>query len=180
MVDVDNQNEERIELTGDLDFVEINEPAAGSEEPAAYAVRCPADYVLTVKAGTPVAPELYDANGNKLDTSTEVRLVKATRQRNEIGDTQAFESQLSAFDYEKMRTDSDYFRRTQETITLDERQYLLVKVHVPSGANAIDQQASNITIGDSTSRDGQPVFMKRKDELPEQHQRAIEAHSQGK
>jgi len=58
-----------------------------------------------------------------------------------------------------MRTDPDYFRKTDRDLMLDEREIAKVFVEIPSGANGFDADQSRLTIGDSTSDFGTPVEM---------------------
>lgn len=175
-MDINNTNEELIEITESLPFVDETEPPTGetARSVAAYELTVPEDYVLAVRAGTPVAPEIRDVNGAPLDDSTRVIIAKADRQGNVISDAYGLDAQLSSFDYEKMRSDSDYFVRTNRTIVANSREKIMVFVVAPAGSISMDAATSHLTIGDNTTAQGKAVRLKETSKLSGEHQAALE------
>ena len=172
--------EKQIPLTNDLDFVDSQDVTAG-ESPAkdnyAYRFKGPEGYVVFVQGGTEFAPEFRDANGDKLDGSTRVIWQKCDKQGNPISEF-IINEQLDRWNYEKMRTDPDYFRYTQRDLMLDEREIAKIFLEIPSGSNDFSASDSRLTVGDVTSDFGTPVEMIDHDDLSGQETQAVKAASQ--
>ena len=154
----------RISIDDRKQFVASEDVAAG-EKAAAYEIEGPDGYLIGIEAGTPVAPAFRNANGEKLDGSTQVTIQKADRQGNPLGGGIVFDEQLSRFDYAKMRTDPDYFRHTDRDLMIDEREIVLVFIDIPEGAEGFSADQSTLTIGDETSDFGRPVEIVSHDAL---------------
>lgn len=167
-----------ISIDDNKQFVSSSDVAAGQRQVAAYTVEGPEDYVIGVSAGTNVAPEFRDANGDPLDSSTRVTVQKCDRQGNPIGSGIVFSELLSRFDYSKMRTDPDFFRSTDRDLMIDEREIVKVFVHVPSGSNGFSAANSTLTISDETSDYGQPVEIVHHDDLSGDESAAVKSASQ--
>lgn len=161
-------------------FVEAQAPPTGSAARNIYAYRIegPKGQVIAVREGTNVAPEFRDEHGDKLDGSTRVIIQKADTQGNPLGDGVVFNATLSDFDYEKMRTDPDYFRRTDRSLMIDEREIVKIFVVVPQGETPLDPEQSRLKIGDNTSSFGKPVHIAEREDIPDEHLRMIDAANQ--
>lgn len=179
MVDIGGQAvEEHITLHDDLPFISKSDVGAASPAEPAYELEGPDGYVIGVDAGTPVAPEFRDSNGNKLDPSTQVTIQKCDRQGNPLGSGVVFNDTLGRFDYEKMRNDPDFFRKTSKALMVDEREIVKVFLDIPSGSNGFDASQSRLTVGDSTSDFGQPVEIIDHDNLSGEESQAVKMASQ--
>lgn len=179
MVNIGNTSgESQIALHDDLQFIESQDVAAGESSTAAYTIEGPDGYLIGVDSGTPLAPEFRDANGDKLDPSTQITIQKADKQGNPLGDGIVFNDQLGRFDYTKMRTDPDYFRSTNKPLMIDEREIVKVFVAIPDGANGFDASNSRLTIGDTTSDYGAPVEIVDHDDLSGEELQAVKMASQ--
>ena len=176
---IQNAVENEISIHQNLSFVTEQAPPVDDRNIPAYKIEGPDGYILAVEEGTPVAPELRDGSGNKLDGSTRVILQKADRQENPLGKSIIFDESLSALDYNKMRADPDYFKRTTRDVLINENQYLMVYVVVPSGANQMDTGNSRITIAEETTKAGKPAFIREKDALSSTELNAVENKSAG-
>jgi len=172
-MDIRTTNEDPIQLHDDLPFVTKQAVAAGERHVPAYEIEGPDNYVLGIEANTPLAPEFRDANGNKVDTSAQVILQKADPQGNPLGNAIVFEHNLDAFDYEKMRSDPRFFRHTQKSLLIDEREFLYVYVHIPPGANDYDPAQSRLTIGDNVTQTGKAVYIRKKDSMNDVQKKAV-------
>jgi len=170
--------EQEISLYDDLQFMEKQDVAAGDPNTPAYTITGPEGYVIGVDAGTPIAPEFRDANGNKLDPSTRVTVQKCDKQGNPLGDGIIFNDTLGRFNFEKMRNDPDFFRKIKKMLMVDEREIVKVFVDVPTGANGFDAGQSKLTIGDDTSDFGKPVEIIDHDQLSGKESSAVKAASQ--
>jgi hypothetical protein len=172
--------EQETTLYDDLHFLEKQDVAAG-DKPAkdnyAYKLEGPEDYVVFVGAGTPVAPEFRDANGNKLDGSTRVIFQKCNKQGNPLSEY-VLNELLSRWDYEKMRTDPDYQRKTRRDLMLDEREIAKIFLDIPDTAEGFSAANSNLLIGDDTSDFGVPVEIIEIDDLSPEEEAAVRAASQ--
>lgn len=180
-MDIRTTTEDPLQLHDDLPFVESQEVSPGERHVPAYKIEGPDNHVLGVEANTPLAPEFRGPNGEKLDASTQVLLQKADPQGNPLGNAIIFQHNLDAFDYEKMRSDSRYFRYTQKSLLLDEREFLYVFVHIPDSADTgFDPEMSRLTIGDNATQTGKAVYIREKESLNEVQQQAVNgASSQG-
>lgn len=172
-MDIRTTNEDPIQLHDDLPFVTSQTVAPGDDHLPAYKVEGPDNYVIGIEANTPLAPEFRDANGNKLDSSAQILLQKADPQGNPLGNAIVFEHNLDAFDYEKMRSDPRFFRHTQKSLLLDEREFLYVYVRLPTGATSFDPAQSRLTVGDNVTQTGKAVFIRKKDALSDTQQQAV-------
>jgi len=102
---------------------------------------------------------------------------KADPEGNPLGNAIVFESNLDVFNYVKFRSDEDYFKTTSKGIVIDEREFLHIYLQIPSGANGFDAGESRLTIGDTATRTGKPVFIREKSSLNAQQQAAVEQAS---
>lgn len=168
------QGEHPIQIYDDLDFVNKQNVGPNESHNWAYQIEGPRNYVLAVDAGTLVAPHFYNVNGEPVDDSAVLLMQKADRQGNPLGNAIVFEDTFDVFDYEKMRSDTDYFRTTHKPLVLDEKEFLNIYVDLPSGSADFDADASRLTIGDKSTRKNQPAFIRRKDELNGMQQQAVE------
>ena len=167
-----------IRLFDELAFVSKQDVGAGDTNTPAYTIEGPEDYMIAVDAGTIVAPEFRDSNGDKLDGSTRVIIQKCDKQGNPLGDGIVFDDTLSSFDYDEMRTDPDYFVKTFQTLMIDEREIVKIFVDVPEGENGFDAAQSRLTIGDNTSDFGKAVEIVDHDDLSASESEAVKQASQ--
>jgi len=170
--------EQNISIHDDLPFVSKQDVGADQPQTEAYTIEGPDSYVLGVDAGTPFAPEFRDSNGDKLDGSTHVTVQKCDKQGNPLGDGIVFSDQLSRFDYTKMRNDPDYFRKTNKTLMVDEREIVKIFVDIPAGSMGFNAAMSALTIGDDTSDFGNPVEIISHDDLSDAESQAVKMASQ--
>jgi hypothetical protein len=173
-MDIRTTNEDPIQLHDDLPFISKQAVSPGETHVPAYEVEGPDNYVLGVESNTPLAPELRDSNGDKLDSSTQVILQKADPQGNPLGNAIIFEHNLDAFDYEKMRSDPRFYRHTQKSLLLDEKEYLYIFLNIPSGANAFDPAQSRLTIGDNVTQQGKAVYIRKKNSMGQAQRQAVD------
>ena len=177
-MDIRTTNEDPIQLHDNLPFVTKQQVAPGERHVPAYRIEGPDNYVIGVEANTPLAPEFRGASGEKLDASTQVLLQKADPQGNPLGNAIVFQHNLDAFDYEKMRSDSRFYRHTEKSLLLDEREYLYVYAHIPEGASeGFDPDNSRLTIGDNATGTGKAVYIRKKDSLNQTQQQAVNGAS---
>jgi len=172
-MDIRTTNEDPIQIHDDLPFVTKQAVSAGERHVPAYKIEGPDNYVIGIESNTPLAPEVRDQNGQKLDSSTQVLLQKADPQGNPLGNSITFEHNLDTFDYEKMRSDPRFFRHTQKSLLLDEREYLYVFLHIPAGAPDFDPDQSRLTIGDNVTQTGKAVYIRKKDALSDMQRQAV-------
>jgi len=172
-MDIRTTNEDPIQIHDDLPFVTSQQVAPGEQHLPAYKIEGPDNYVLGIEANTPLAPEFRDVNGDKLDSSATIILQKADPQQNPLGNAIVFEHNLDAFDYEKMRSDPRFFRHTQKSLLIDEREYLYVYVHLPSGSNNFDPSQSRLTIGDNVTQTGKAVYIRKKNSMNDMQKQAV-------
>ena len=169
--------EKEITLDDTKPFLTKQDVAPGDTNTHAYKVEGPDGYVIGIPAGTIVAPEFRDANGDKLDPSTRVTIQACDKQGNPIGSGVVFTETLDAFRYDKMRTDPDYFRKTNSALMIDEREIVKVFVDVPAGSPGFDADNSRLTLGDDTSDFATPVEIVDHDDLSGQQSQAVKAAS---
>lgn len=172
--------EKQIPLYDDLNFVEKQDVAAGespSKDNWAYRFKGPTGYVVFIQQGTEFAPEFRDSNGDKLDGSTRVVWQKCDKQGNPLAEY-IIDEQIARFNYEKFRTDPDYYRYTQQDLMLDEREIAKIFVEIPSGSNGFSAADSRLNVGDVTSDFGTPVEIIDHDDLSGQESQAVKAASQ--
>lgn len=173
-----NKIEDETTLHEDLPFVNEQDVAAGDSETAAYTITGPKDYVVAIDAGTNVAPEFRDANGDKLDESTRISIIKCDKQGNRLAGGRIYSDTLGRFDYAKMRTDPDFFRKTSQGVMIAPREIVKIYVEVPEGKPGFDAGLSTLQIGDDTSDFGVPVEIVEMGNLSEQERQAVESASQ--
>lgn len=178
-VTLGNNEEGEISIDKDKKFVTAQDVPADDGDTPAFIVEGPENYVVTVLAGTVIAPEFRDANGNKLDKDTRVIVQKCDKRGNRLGGFVVFNGTLGNFDYNKMRKDPDFMRHTKQTVVLKEKQRLHVFVEIPSGAAGFSAEKSRLTIGDETSDFGEPVEILAWDSLAAPEQQAVSAMTQG-
>lgn len=167
-----SQGEEPITISDDKEFVSKNDVAAGTRG-IAYTVEGPTDYVIGVDAGTVFAPYFVDAAGEPLDPSTKIIAQKADPQGNPLGNAIIFEDTVSVFNFEKFRSDTDYFRYTHKPLLLDEREFLYIYVDIPQNAQGFNAANSRLTVGDKSTRKNQPAYIREKDTLNSQQSDAV-------
>lgn len=165
--------EKEITLDDSKPFLSKQDVPAGDTNTHAYILEGADGYVIGIPSGTIVAPEFRDVNGDKLDPSTRVTIQACDKQGNPIGSGVVFSETLDAFRYDKMRTDPDYFRKTQATLMVDEREIVKVFVDIPDGANGFSASESRLTIGDDTSDFANPVEIVDHDDLSGNQSQAV-------
>lgn len=173
-MDIRQNSEDPVQIHDSLDFVEKTDVSPGQNTVEAYQIRGPRNYVVGIEEETPVAPEFRTPDGEPLDGSTQVVFQKADVQGNPLGNAIIFEHNLDAFDYEKMRSDPQYFKYTRKPLLLKPREYLNVYVSLPSGANDFDASRSRLTIGDNVTQTGKPVYIRHLDEMSEKEKQMIQ------
>jgi hypothetical protein len=172
MPDLRSTSEDPIQLHDRLDFVNKQDIAPGENNKPAYWVEGKRNYLIGIERNTPVAPELYDTNGDRLDESARIVFQKTDPQQNPLGNAIILESNLDAWNYTKMRSDPEYFKTTRKSLLLDEREYLHIYIDIPSGSADFDASASRLTIGDNVTTTGKPVFVRDKGSLNTTQQEA--------
>nr|6H82_E Chain E, VP7 [Haloarcula hispanica icosahedral virus 2]6H82_F Chain F, VP7 [Haloarcula hispanica icosahedral virus 2]6H82_K Chain K, VP7 [Haloarcula hispanica icosahedral virus 2]6H82_M Chain M, VP7 [Haloarcula hispanica icosahedral virus 2]6H82_N Chain N, VP7 [Haloarcula hispanica icosahedral virus 2]6H82_R Chain R, VP7 [Haloarcula hispanica icosahedral virus 2]6H82_S Chain S, VP7 [Haloarcula hispanica icosahedral virus 2]6H82_a Chain a, VP7 [Haloarcula hispanica icosahedral virus 2] len=168
-----NGAEKQISLHKGQPFIDTQDVGAADPNTPAVTIEGPSDYVIAIDAGTPVAPEFRDANGDKLDPSTRVTIQKCDKQGNPLGDGIVFSDTLGRFEYSKMRSDPDYMRKTTTSLMIDEREIVKIFVEVPPNANGMDADNSRITIGDDTSDYGKAVGIVEHGDLSPAESKAV-------
>lgn len=171
-------SEKQISIDDDKPFVSKQDVGAADANTPAYTIEGPDSYLIAVDQNTPVAPEFRDSNGDELDGSTRITIQKCDKQGNPIGSGVVFSDVLSRFEYNQMRSDPDFFRRTQKALMVDEYEIVKVFVDIPSGSNGFDASQSRLTIGDDTSDFGKPVGIMSKGDLSPQQGKAVKQASQ--
>jgi len=177
MPKVRSTSENPVQIYDDLSFVTKQDVSAGDQYTPAYIIEGSENRVLGIESNTPLAPEFRDSSGEKLDESTRIVLQKADPEGNPLGNAIVFESNMDVFNYVKFRSDEDYFKTTSKGIVIDEREFLHIYLQIPSGANGFDAGKSRLTIGDTATRTGKPVFIREKNSLNAQQQAAVEQAS---
>ena len=171
----DSGVEQEITLHDGLQFVESQDVPAGASTTRdnwAYRITGPEGYIIFVQARTIFAPEFRDSSGDPLDDSTRVIFQKCDKQGNPLSEF-VLEDLLGGWDYERMRTDPDYFRKTTRDLMLDEREIAKIFVDIPSGSNDFSADQSRLTVGDDTSDFGTPVEIVDHDELTAEESAAV-------
>jgi len=172
-MDIRTTNEDPVQIHDDLPFVTKQSVAPGETHVPSYKVEGPDNYVVGIESNTPLAPEFRDSNGDPIDTSTQIILQKADPQENPLGNAIIFEHNMDTFDYQKMRSDPRFFRHTQKSLLLDEKEYLYVFLNIPSGANDFDPAQSRLTIGDNVTQTGKAVYIRKKNSLGQAQRKAV-------
>lgn len=170
--------EQETTLHAGLPFIEIQDVAAGDDRTACVEITGPEGYLIAIDAGTNIAPEFRDANGEKLDGSTQVTLHKCTKQGDPLPGGQAFSDTLNRFNYSKMRVEPDYFRYIQEELMIAEREIVKMFVDIPDSAEGFSADQSRIHIGDDTSDFGVPVSILDTDNLTPEEKAAVDMAAQ--
>lgn len=171
--------EKEIMLTPDMPFIdEQNQVQPGDSNTPAYHFRGQEGYVLFIPAGTLFAPILRDSSGDLLDDSTRIIFQKMNKQGDKLGNGIVLNELFGKFNTEKFRNDPDYMRYTQADLMLDERERAGIFLDIPEGANAFDPDASDLSIGDTTSEFRTPVEVVDHDELSDQESAAVKRASQ--
>lgn len=153
-------SEQPIVIRDRHDFVSSQDVAAGDTHTPAYTIDGPLDKAIAIGAGTLFAPEFYDTNGDPIDDSTTIIMQKVDEEGNRLGGAIVFEDTFDVFNYEKFRSDTDYFVTTHKSVVLNEREALHVILDIPSGEPDFDGSASRLTIGDKSTKKNQPAFIR--------------------
>lgn len=178
MPELRSTDEDPIQIYDGLDFVTKQDIQPGETSTPAYVIEGKDNYVIGIEKNTPFALELYEATtGAKLDDSTRFVLQKTDPQGNPLGNAIVAEGNMDQFDYEKMRSDTEFYLTTAKSVILDEREFLHIYLDIPTGANDFDASASNITIGDNVTQNGKPVFVRKKGSLSAQQRQAVKQAS---
>lgn len=177
-MNINTPRDGQISIDDQKPFVESSDVSANESNVAAYTIEGPDGYVIGVEAGTPVAPEFRTANGDPIDGSSRITIQKCDKQGNPIGSGIVFTELMSRFDYSKMRTDPDFFRRTDRDLMIDEREIVKVFVDIPKGAEPFSAEQSQLTLGDETSDYGVPIEIVSHSHLSSRQSDAVKAASQ--
>lgn len=108
-------------------------PQAESDN-VAYTLRCPKGKVVAIESGTAFAAELRDFEGDPLPDDTRVIVQKADKFGNPLSGGVIFNDILARFDYQRMRSDPDYFRTTHTDLLLQPDEYLDIRLELTQGA----------------------------------------------
>lgn len=173
-MDIRQNTEDPIQVYDGLDFVTKQDVSPGETNVPVYQVRGPRNHVIAIEQETPLAPELRDSSGTPIDNSTQIVLQKADIQGNPLGNAIIFETNMGTFDYEKFRSDPQYFKYTEKPLLLKPREYLNVYVDIPSGANAVSASDSRLTIGDNVTQTGKPVFIRHLDSMSSEEKQMVQ------
>ncbi|MBZ6496017.1 hypothetical protein [Natrinema longum] len=173
-----NNVEQETTLHAGLPFIEMQDVAAGDDRTACVTITGPEGYLIAIDAGTNIAPEFRDADGQKLDGSTKVALHKCTKQGDPLPGGQAFSDTLNRFEYSKMRVEPDFFRYIDEELMIAEREIVKMFVEIPEGSSGFSAEQSRLHVGDDTSDFGVPVSILDTDNLTEQEKAAVEMAAQ--
>lgn len=173
-MDIRTTSEDPLQIHDDLPFVSKQDVSPGETHIPAYTIEGPDNYVLGIESNTPLAPELRQSNGDKVDPSTQVILQKADPQGNPLGNAIIFDHNLDAFDYEKMRSDPRFFRHTQKSVLIDEKEFLYVYLDIPSGANDFSASDSRLTLGDNVTQTGKAVYIREKSSMNNVEQQMVD------
>lgn len=161
-----------------LPFVEEQDVAAGDFDTPAYTITGPDDTVISIDAGTQLAPEFRSADGSKLDGSARIVVHKCDKHGNKIAGGIVFSDTLNRFNYDKMRVEPDYHRKTTDALMIAPKEIVKVFVEVPEGSEGFAAGQSNLQIGDDTSDFGVPVEIVEMQDLSAAEQQAVKAASQ--
>jgi hypothetical protein len=172
-MDIRTTTEDPVQLHDDLPFISKQDISPGETHKPAYTIEGPDNYVIGIESNTPLGPELRQSNGDRIDGSTQITLQKADPQGNPLGNAIIFEHNMDAFDYEKMRSDPRFFRHTQKSLMLDEKEYLYIFLNLPSGANDFKADQSRLTLGDNVTQTGKPVYIREKDSLSKTQKQVV-------
>lgn len=178
-MEIRTTTEDPIQIHDDLEFVTSEDVTDQERYNPAYVIEGAENHVIGIEANTPVAPEFYDSNGDKMDESTRVIMQKADPQGNALGNAIIHEANLGQYDYEKFRSDPEYFKYTRKPLLLDEREFLHVYLDIPNGSNGFDAGLSRLTIGDNVTQTGKPVFIREKSDLTAAQREAVAQASTG-
>lgn len=173
-MDIRQNTEDPIQIHDDLDFVSKQDVSPGETTNPAYTIRGPRNYVIGIEQDTPVAPEFRTSSGDPIDTSSKIILQKGDVQGNPLGNAIILEHSMGTWDYEKMRSDPQYFKYTTKPLLLREREYLFIYLDIPSGSSAFSASDSTLTIGDNVTQTGKPVFIRHEDNMTEDEQRLVQ------
>lgn len=181
MPDLRSTEEDPIQLHDGLSFVDSQDVASGEDSTYAWRVSGKDDYIIGVEKNTPFALEAYEVTtGEKIDEGTRFIIQKTDPQENPLGNAIVAEGHFSQFDYNKMRSDPEFFKTTTKSVILNEREFLHIYLDIPDGANDFDASASRLTIGDNVTQTGKPVFIRRVNQLSTaQRQAARQASGNG-
>lgn len=180
MPEVRTTDEDPIQIYDGLSFVSKQNVASGETSTPAWTISGQDNYVIGIESNTPFALEAYEAtNQTKIDESTRFTIQKTDPQDNPLGNAIAAQGNFNQFDYNKMRSDPDYFLTTNKSLVLDERENVHIYLDIPSGSNDFDSSASRLTIGDNVTQTGKPVFIRKKDSLNSQQRQAVQQTSSG-
>jgi len=172
-MEIRQNTEDPIRIHDNQEFVEKQDVSPGQDNVPAYTIRGPRNHVIAIEQETPLAPELRDSNGEPVDASTQIVLQKADIQGNPLGNAIIFQHNADAFDYEEMRSDPQYFKYTNKSLLLREREYLYVYARIPEGANAVSASQSRLTIGDNVTQTGKPAYIRHMDDMTEEEKKLV-------
>ena len=164
-MEIRQNTEDPIQIHDRQQFVDKQDVTTNEAHVPAYTIDGPDNHVIGIEPQTPVSFEFRDSSGEKLDGSSMVKLQKADIQGNPIGSAIIFNHNLNAFDYEKMRSDPQYYKYTNKPLLLRERESLYVFIDIPDGANDFSAEMSRMTIGDNVTSTGKPVYIRHVDTL---------------
>lgn len=173
-MNIRQNTEDPLTIHDSLDFVTKQDVAPGERNKEAYSIRGPRNYVIAIEPNTVVAPEFRDSTGEKLDGSTQIILQKADIQGNALGNAIIFETSLTSFEYDKMRSDPEYFKYTRKPLLLKPREYLNVYLDIPDNGSSFDASSSRLTIGDNVTQTGKPVYIRHLDTMSQEEKRMVE------
>jgi hypothetical protein len=179
MVDVRSTVEDPIQIHDQLSFVTVQDVDPGETQKPAYIVEGKDNYIIGVERNTPFGPEFYNTGSTKLDTSTRLVMQKADPQGNPLGNAIIAQANLGQFNYNKMRSDPEFFKTTAKSLLIDEREHLHLYLDIPTGSGTFDGSISRLTIGDAVTQTGKPVFIRRKDSMNAAAQSAANQASTG-
>lgn len=172
-MNVQQNTEDPIRIYDDLEFVEKQDIEPGQSRVPAYSIRGPRNYTVGIEQETPVACEFRDSDGEPIDGSTQVVFQKADVQGNALGNAIVFQTSMSSFDYEDMRSDPQYYKYTNKPLLLKEREYLYVYLRMPDGANSFSASQSRLTIGDPVTSTAKPVYIRHKNDMSEEEKKLV-------
>lgn len=172
-MEIRQNTEDPIRIHDDLDFVEKQNVGPAQENVPAYTLRGPRNYVIGVEEETPAAPEFRQADGTPIDGSTQITFQKADVQGNPLGNAIVFQTNMSSFDFEEMRSDPQYYKYTNKPLLLKPREYLYVYLDLPDGAGEFDASSSRLTVGDNVTQTGKPVYIRHLDDMGEDEKQLI-------